>query len=155
LIFRRSFKVRASLEAVAAFHLRTASLPAITPPPVEVYLTRAPAVLGDGDEMEFELRLGPISLPWTARIEAVSPRGFVDRQLRGPFAGWTHHHRFVPLAGGGTEVVDHVEAKLRPHPIWGPVGLAMWLSMPFLFGYRSWATRRILSGSGLPGRRPR
>jgi ligand-binding SRPBCC domain-containing protein len=147
LEFRHSFRVRAPLDAVASFHRRTTSLPAITPPPVAVRLTRDPGLLSEGDEMEFELRLGPLSMPWTATIDSVSQRGFTDRQLRGPFASWTHHHRFEPLDSEWTEVIDHVRASLRPHPIWGAVGLAMWLSMPFLFAYRSWATRRTLAGA--------
>jgi ligand-binding SRPBCC domain-containing protein len=142
--FRHRFRVRAPLEVVSSFHLRTASLPEITPPPVAVRLTMDPGMLSQGDEMEMELRLGPLALRWTAAIEEVTPRGFTDRQLRGPFARWVHHHRFEPLDSGWTAVIDHVQAELRPHPIWGAVGLAMWLGMPLLFAYRSWATRRRL-----------
>lgn len=146
--FRHSFRVGAPLDAVVAFHLQPTSLSAITPPPIAVHPTRVPPALVEGTEMEFELRLGPISVPWTARIGDVSRHGFTDRQLRGPFASWTHHHRFEALDSGGTEVIDHVQAALRPHPIWGVVGLAMWAGMPFLFAYRSWATRRTLGRAG-------
>ncbi|MEZ4584038.1 MAG: hypothetical protein R3A10_20780 [Caldilineaceae bacterium] len=59
---------------------------AITPPPVIVRVHRAPELLGEGDEMDFTMWLGPLPIRWLARIEQVTPVTFVDRQLRGPFA---------------------------------------------------------------------
>ena len=38
------------------------------------------------------------------------------------------------------------EASLKPHPVWGLVGLAMWLGLPLLFAFRGWKTRRLLEG---------
>jgi hypothetical protein len=60
----------------------------------------------------------------------------------------------VPDDEGTTEVVDEVEAKLKRHPLWGPVGLAMWLGLPLLFAYRGWKTRRLLeeAAEGKPSR---
>jgi ligand-binding SRPBCC domain-containing protein len=107
-------------------------------------MEEAPAVLAEGTEMAFSLQLGPLSVPWRARIAEVSPSGFVDQQLRGPFRRWQHRHSFRRLDADRTEVADAIEVELRRHLLWGPLGAAMWLGMPLLFAYRAWRTRRLL-----------
>ena len=92
MIYYHRFRVRASLARVAEFHSHAASMPAITPPPIIVQVHHAPPILANGDEMDFTMWLGPLPVHWLARIEAVSPAGFSDRQLRGPFAEWVHRH---------------------------------------------------------------
>ena len=143
--FRHRFRVAAPLARVAEFHRRSSSMAAITPPPLIVRVNRAPATLGSGDEMAFTLWAGPLPLRWVARIEDVSPEGFIDRQVRGPFAAWQHRHRFERISDGETAVVDEVTAKLKRHPFWGLIGGLMWLGMPLLFAYRGWRTRRLLA----------
>ncbi len=142
--FQHRLTVKAPLAAVAEFHSRSASMSQITPPPMIVRVHRAPARLGEGDEMDFTLWAGPIPLRWVAKIEDVTPEGFTDRQTRGPFAAWTHRHRFVRVTENETAVVDEVQAEVKRHPFWGPVGLLMWLGMPVLFAFRGWKTERIL-----------
>jgi len=142
--YRHRFSVGAPLAQVAEFHAQSRSMGAITPPPVIARIQRAPQRLSEGDEMEFTLWLGPLPLRWLARIEDVSPSGFVDRQLRGPFAEWRHRHSYRELPDGSTEVLDEITAVPQAHPLWGLVGRLMWLSLPILFAYRGWKTRRIL-----------
>jgi ligand-binding SRPBCC domain-containing protein len=142
--YRHTFEVQAPLAEVVDFHTSAASLKAITPPLIPMQLHHAPQQMGDGDEMAFTMWLGPLPARWEARVEDVSPAGFLDRQLRGPFASWSHRHRFLALDEGWTEVVDEVEARLKPHLLWGAVGLAMWIGLPLLFAYRAWKTRRLL-----------
>jgi ligand-binding SRPBCC domain-containing protein len=142
--FQHRFRVDAPLADVAEFHSNSASMAAITPPPIIVQVHQAPVVLQDGDEMDFTLWLGPLPLRWLARIEDVTARGFVDRQVRGPMQRWEHRHSFVPSDDGATEVVDVVEVELRRHLLWGPLGLGMWLGLPILFAFRGWKTRKLL-----------
>ncbi len=144
--YTHRFRVKAPLAAVADFHSRSASMAAITPPPMIVRVHRALDRLGEGDEMDFTLWVGPVPLRWVAKIEEVSPEGFTDRQLAGPFGHWKHRHRFVHVSDQITEVVDEVQAEIKRHPFWGPVGLLMWAGMPLLFAYRGWRTRRLLGG---------
>ena len=75
MIYRHRFRVSAPLEAVSAFHSRSAAMAAITPPPLIVQIHQAPRVLADGDEMAFSLWLGPLPLSWRARIEGVPVAG--------------------------------------------------------------------------------
>jgi ligand-binding SRPBCC domain-containing protein len=124
---------------------------AITPPPILVRVHRAPEIQREGDEMDFTLWMGPLPIRWVARIESVSPTGFTDHQRRGPFKQWTHRHSFVAIDGHLTDVLDEVTVQLRAHPLWGLVGLGMWLGLPGLFAYRAWKTKRILERGGLTG----
>ena len=144
--YKHSFIVQAPLAAVREFHSQSNSMGAITPPPVVVQIHAAPALLAEGDEMDFTMWLGPLPIRWLARIEEVTPISFVDRlvdrQVRGPFTSWRHLHTFVPLDDNNTIVQDQVEASLSSRWFWRLVGWGMWLNLPILFAYRAWATKR-------------
>lgn len=142
--YRHTFIVRAELKAVNDFHMRSSSMAAITPPPIIVRLHRAPQILQDGDEMHFTLWLGPLPIHWSAQIIRNSPTSFVDRQLKGPFETWEHTHTFCEIDAQHTQIIDQVEARLKPQPLWWLVGIAMWTGMPFLFAYRGWKTCKML-----------
>jgi ligand-binding SRPBCC domain-containing protein len=144
MIYRHRFLVRAPLARVSEFHSQSASMAAITPPPILVRIQRAPARLVEGDEMAFTMWLGPLPIRWLARIEDVSSSGFSDRQLQGPFTEWVHRHTFTAIDEHTTAVSDEVSVRLRRHPFWGLVGLGMWLGLPILFAFRAWKTRRLL-----------
>ena len=142
--YRHRFRVQASLSEVTAFHSHSASMAAITPPPVIVRVHHAPAVLVEGDEMDFTMWLGPLPIHWIARIENVTPTGFIDRQIKGPFTKWIHQHTFVSIDSQTTEVQDSVTVELGAHWFWRTVGWIMWLNLPVLFAFRGWKTKRIL-----------
>jgi ligand-binding SRPBCC domain-containing protein len=144
MIFLNAFEVRAPLEAVADFHAQSASMAAITPPPVMVRVHRAEKTLRDGDEMDFTLWLGPLPVRWLAKIEATTRNGFVDRQIKGPFKKWAHRHSFERVDDTTTRVRDEIHIRLQRHPLWGTIGFLMMVNLPFLFAYRAWKTRRLL-----------
>jgi ligand-binding SRPBCC domain-containing protein len=145
MTFRHRFRVRAPLTAVAAFHRSSENLAAITPPPLRVTIEQRSSGGTGGDVVTLRLRVGPFSLRWVLQVQEVAAAGFVDRQLHGPFRRWEHRHIFVPVTETTTDVVDIVQASLRPHPLWAPLGLVMWLGLPLLFAYRAWKTRWLLS----------
>lgn len=89
--------------------------------------------------------LGPLPVRWVAQIEETEGLGFVDRQIRGPFAQWIHRHTFVPVDESLTEVHDEITVELHERSrFWQIVGFSMWLGLPILFAYRGWQTRRLL-----------
>lgn len=143
--FRSRFRVQASLAEVAAFHRRAAAMAAITPPPVIVRIHKAPIELDEGAEMDFTLWLGPLPIRWQARIEDADDHGFRDRQVGGPFRHWLHTHRFVPVGENATEVHDTIELELADRWPARLIGAGLWLSLPLLFAYRRWQTRRLLT----------
>ncbi len=142
--FEHRFRVQASVEDVAAFHSQSASMAAITPPPMIVRVHSAPAVLKSGDQMDFTLWAGPIPIRWVACIENASADGFTDRQIKGPFGSWQHRHAFERVDRRTTEVVDRVEATYSEHPFWAVIGRLMWFGMPLLFAFRARRTRALL-----------
>lgn len=104
----------------------------------------APDKLNENDRMEFTLWIGPLPLHWAAVIEQVNPQGFLDRQIRGPFQRWEHRHTFLPVAENVTEVRDEIQLQLRLHPVFSLIGFGMFISLPILFAYRAWKTRRLI-----------
>lgn len=142
--FQHKFRVRARLAAVSDFHGKSTNVMAITPPVVPIQLKQAPPRPSTGDEMTFTMWFGPVPVHWRLRVSESSSNGFIDHQLEGPFRYWQHRHTFRPLDDNTTEVVDEIHAGLRLHPLWGPVGLAMWMGLPVLFAYRAWKTRKLL-----------
>ena len=142
--YKHSFIIQAPLRQVADFHFRSASMGAITPPPIIVKVHSAPPRLEEGDEMDFTLWLGPLPIHWVAHIEDVSETGFADRQLSGPFDRWVHRHTFVPMDEQTTKVLDEIDFSLKSNPLWKLIGLGMWSNLPFLFAYRGWRTKRLL-----------
>jgi ligand-binding SRPBCC domain-containing protein len=142
--FEHRFRVRAPVEKVVEFHSSSASMGAITPPPMIVVVHSAPQTLKSGDRMDFTLWAGPVPIRWVAAIEDASPAGFTDRQVRGPFASWTHRHSFERVDDRTTDVVDRVEAIAQSHLIWGLIGRLMWAGMPVLFAFRGRRTRALL-----------
>jgi len=144
--YHHRFTVKAPLAEVATFHSRSASMGAITPPPILVRIHAAPETLQEGDRMDFTMWLGPLPVRWLAQIEQTTPTSFVDRQLSGPFDSWVHLHTFAPIDATTTAVIDEVTATLhRSNWFWKLVGAGMWLGLPILFAYRGWKTRRMLA----------
>ena len=94
--------------------------------------------------MDFTLRLGPVPIHWVARIENVSPTGFTDRQVKGPFEYWVHTHTFVPIDEDSTAVIDTIEYQYRRNFWQKIIGFGMAMSLPLLFAFRGWKTRKLL-----------
>lgn len=145
--FEHRFQVNASLNVVSKFHSDTTSLRLLSPPPIFVQLHRADP-MSEGSITDFTLWMGPIPIRWLAIHSDVKPlHGFTDTQADGPFKKWIHQHRFKQLDNTSTEVIDIIHAQIRDDLIYGLIGRLIWLSLPLLFGYRSWKTRRLLSKS--------
>jgi uncharacterized protein (TIGR01777 family) len=85
-----------------AWHLRPGALERLVPPWERLPRQPRPdAPLVAGSEITSALP-GPFGRQLlTTRIEALEPdAGFSERQIRGPFLGWRHHHRFEPEDDG-------------------------------------------------------
>ena len=152
------FLVDASLARVADFHGRAASMAAITPPPIVVRMHTAPAVLAEGNEIEFTMWLGPLPVHWLARIELLSLTGFTDRRLHGPFAEWVHRHTFVAVDEHTTDVLDEITSRAETASVVvaGWIGNAAWSTCSFRFSSMenqktAPMKRLIVIGAGVAG----
>ena len=144
-VYERSFKVKAALPEVAAFHDDPVSLVAITPPPVHVTIEQFDRPVHAGSRVIFRLGVGPIGVRWNGVIaEYVDQSYFRDVQNTGPFGAWSHTHSFAAEADG-TRVNDRVEYE----PPLGFIGklidpILVRPSLAFLFNYRKKKTRELL-----------
>jgi hypothetical protein len=118
-LFKMSCVVPASRERVFAWHARPGALERLTPPWEKVEVVGRSGGIEPGAEVFLKVRLGPVPFPWHARHTVFDPpRLFVDEQVSGPFASWTHEHRFESLGPEETLLTDAVHYRL-----WGPSGL--------------------------------
>ena len=144
-VFERSFKVKAPLSEVAAFHDDPVSLTAITPPPVRVTIQRFDRPVRAGSRVVFRLSMGPFGVTWDGAIaEYIDQKYFRDVQTKGPFGAWSHTHAFKAEADG-TSVIDPVEYE----PPFGLIGklldpILVRPSLVFMFHYRARKTRELL-----------
>ncbi len=143
--FNHRFQVNAPLERVAAFHSDSRALKMLTPPPIIVAFHHLEP-LGEGSVADFTMWFGPIPIHWCAVHSAVDPlNGFIDTQASGPFASWQHRHTFTTIDENTTLVEDTIQAQPGKHFFYGLVSRLMWLTLPLLFAYRAWRTRREIA----------
>jgi ligand-binding SRPBCC domain-containing protein len=103
------------------FFSRAENLEAITPPLLSFRITTpSPIEMGRGTMIRYRLKLHGVPVSWLTRIEEWDPpRGFVDRQVRGPYALWHHTHSFEPWGERGeqTRMTDLVRYAHRLGPL--------------------------------------
>ncbi|MEO8659786.1 MAG: SRPBCC family protein [Bryobacteraceae bacterium] len=147
--YERSVLINAPVETVFAFHERPDALELLTPPTPPVRVLRREGGLQVGAIVELLVPLGPFHKRWLARhIAYEKNRLFVDTQVSGPFAHWTHRHLFAPN-GTGTLLTDSIEFELPLAP------LSEWLGgwvvrrqLDSMFRYRHEVTRRYCESLG-------
>lgn len=123
-VLHREQDLDVGIEAAFDFFSKAENLEAITPPWLGFRITTpTPIEMGVGTEISYRLRLHGIPVRWLTRIEEWDPPadgtgGFVDRQIKGPYALWHHTHRFETTAAGRTRMTDTVRYGQR----FGPLG---------------------------------
>jgi ligand-binding SRPBCC domain-containing protein len=109
------------VEEAFEFFSRAENLEAITPPLLSFRITTpGPIEMGKGTTIRYRLKLHGIPVSWLTRIEEWDPpHGFVDRQIRGPYALWHHTHSFEPWGEDdeGTRMTDLVRYGHRLGPL--------------------------------------
>jgi ligand-binding SRPBCC domain-containing protein len=137
--FVKSVLIDAPPEDVFAFHERDDALELLTPafPPVRVISKTG------GIEKGACVELRVVLFHWIAmHVEYRKNRLFVDEQISGPFARWTHRHEFEPLGGSQTILTDTIEYALPGGPLIN--SLFGWTLIPglmSLFKHRHRVTR--------------
>ena len=119
LVLRREQTLDVPPERAFEFFSRAENLEAITPPLLRFRITTpGPIEMGVGTLIRYRLRLHGIPVSWLTRIEEWDPpHGFVDRQVRGPYALWHHTHRFEPIDQDRTLMTDVVRYGHRLGPL--------------------------------------
>ncbi|MEM6364102.1 MAG: TIGR01777 family oxidoreductase [Planctomycetota bacterium] len=109
----------AAINDAFAYHERRGCLQRLVPPWESVVVEHSDDSLEPGSRVVLKTRLAGLPLRWHAlHTELQRPRLFADVQESGPFAHWSHQHRF--------EAVDSERATLRDEVTYqvplGPIG---------------------------------
>lgn len=143
--FQSSVLVRTSMEAMVRFHEDPRALQMLTPPPIFAQIVRDDRVSLTQGILVFNLWMGPVRVPWTARHEpGPIATSFIDRMLSGPMASWEHQHIFEQR-DQGVELTDRVTFAHKPG--WrGMLTRLVFDGLPLriLFWYRHWRTKAAL-----------
>jgi ligand-binding SRPBCC domain-containing protein len=133
-------------DAVFEFHATLKNRPRISKPDeFEEVLSPLDTELDLGVKVSFRAKHGGV---WHRLESEISewnpPHDFVDRQISGPFALWTHRHRFVPFQTG-TLMTDLIEYT-PPAGALGLVAEKLWLGkhLDEFFRYRQAEAKRLL-----------
>jgi len=109
-IFRQRTHLPYSPEDVFAWHKRAGAFERLSPPWVQVRVLKREGGIHDGGTVLLSVRQGPTELKWRVRhTDFEENRLFQDEQVDGPFASWTHAHRFIPADDGGCFMEDEIE----------------------------------------------
>jgi ligand-binding SRPBCC domain-containing protein len=155
--YRRETYVDAPFEDVWAFHSTTDGLEALTPAFVRLEVERVTGPDGDPDPDELvagsriELSVRPFGVgPRRRVVSVITDRRredgtgmFRDVMESGPFAEWTHTHRFS-AEGEGTRIVDRIEYRLPGGPLGRAVSPVGRLGLAPMFRGRHRATKARL-----------
>ena len=111
-VFRAASLFPCSASELYAWHSRPGALERLIPPWENTTVVSRRGGLDPGGQVVMRLHAGPIPYHWHARhIENQPGLMFRDIQERGPFARWTHTHRFSD-APGGALLEDQIEYAL-------------------------------------------
>ncbi|MFN8149747.1 MAG: SRPBCC family protein [Solirubrobacterales bacterium] len=123
-VLRREQVLDVPVEEAFEFFSRAENLEAITPPLLRFRITsEVPGEIQAGTLIRYRLRLHGVPVSWLTRIEEWDPpHGFVDRQIRGPYALWHHTHTFEPIRGDGGAERTRMTDLVRYGHRFGPLG---------------------------------
>lgn len=144
---RRSSRLALPLEQVFPFFADAGNLSRLTPAELRFrFITPLPIEMRVGAIIEYRLRLFGIPFGWRTRVDEWEPnRGFVDRQVHGPFGRWVHTHRFRSV-DGETEMEDDVEWALPLQPVGELARPIVAAQLERIFDYRAQAMHEALLG---------
>ncbi len=151
--FIKESRIAAPPATVFRFHESPDALKLLIPPWEAVEVVESPKSLLPGSRAVLRMRIGPFRLEWIAEhTEYRRDRLFVDRQVKGPFAFWSHRHRFEEDGEGGTILRDEVEYR----PPLGPIGRLVAggfirSKLQRMFNFRHEVTRRSCERSDAAG----
>jgi uncharacterized protein (TIGR01777 family) len=145
--FQRTCSLPVPAREAMAWHARPRAFDRLLPQWESVEVDGPARGLELGQEILIRIQQGPLRLGWLARIAELDPeRGFVDEQVRGPFARWRHRHSFEPTGDGSTcRLTDSIDFAPPLGPLGRLFGGALIRSkLERMFTYRHAITRHDL-----------
>ncbi len=153
--FTRRLAVDVPAERLFAWHDGRGAFERLSPPWQSVRLETFEGIR-DGQRAVIRLGPGPLALRWVAEhFGFAEGRQFCDRQVRGPFAAWTHAHRMLPNGPAASTLEDHIEYRLPLAPLSERLaGRVARREIARLFAYRHRVTREDLARHAAAGLAP-
>lgn len=143
-VFTRSATIAAPQTELRDWHFRPGAFARLNPPWEPVEHLSGTSTIEEGKEFEFRVGRPPFSMRWRGRYR-ITPDGFEDSQIKGPFKTWKHNHIFKSGDGDSSTLTDHVQFD---YPF-GPLGKLV--AKPFIekkldrmFRYRHEVTKKDL-----------
>ena len=110
-----TYKSSIPVSAAAAldWHRRDGAFERLVPPWADVRVRSSRGSIEPGDGQELAIKFGPLDTEWSIVHDALDGgTGFLDRQTSGPFADWTHEHRFSEEANGYVALEDRIRYQI-------------------------------------------
>jgi uncharacterized protein (TIGR01777 family) len=152
--FEKKSEMPASASDLFAYHARKGAFSRLTPPFERARVVQEIDALRDDAKAVVEVSIGPVKQRMVAtHHDVVEGKGFVDRQLDGPFAFYEHTHSFEDGGDGTSILVDRVVYELPRVPL-GDVVAGDYARRRFerVFAHRHATTRLDLElARALPG----
>ncbi len=156
-VFRHLTHLDVSAEEAFAWHERRGAFERLVPPFQSVRVISRTGGLDDSGRLVFTVRKGPVNFRWEARHFGYDPpRRFCDEQAKGPFAHWSHVHRFIPEGPQACRIEDEITYGL-PFGLAGRLaaGRAIEADLRRTFAYREYRLKSDLARHARYGERPR
>lgn len=149
-LLRTTLRLPVPRDHAFAFFGDAGNLALITPPELGFEIrTPRPIEMRTGAVIDCTIRLHGLPMRWRTCITRWTPgEEFVDEQLRGPYALWTHRHTFTDDGAGGTVIEDEVRYRLPLYPLGELAHPVVRMQLRRIFAYRGASVRRLL---GVPG----
>jgi ligand-binding SRPBCC domain-containing protein len=149
-ILARTQQLAVPLERAFELYSQARNLESITPPWLGFAVTTAgPIEMRVGTLIDYRLKLHGVRVRWRTRIEQWQPPvGFVDVQLRGPYALWEHTHTFERNGDDAVVIGDRVRYAL-PLGALGELAHAAFVrrDLDRIFDYRARAVAELLASA--------
>lgn len=141
--FNRTSSIQASRDELRDWHFRPGAFLRLNPPWEKANVIESPESLADGARAVIELEMGPFRPKWVAEHHLLED-GFVDTQVKGPFAAWRHEHHF--LGDGETSRLTDDITYRAPFGILGDTfgGWMIRRKLEKMFRYRHEVTKQDL-----------
>ncbi len=121
--FKRTTTIPCSAGDLYRWHGRAGAFERLAPPWQSMEIVSRKGGIEKGAEIHIRLRRLGISTDWIARIvDGMEGSLFVDSQLKGPFAEWTHRHEFSEIDANQCQLTDSIDYSLPAGKLGALVG---------------------------------